>query len=130
MVGLDTGYFIGMIRGDGRIIEHWEGLRAREVASCVSVLSLGEILYLAIRMGKPKVGSLMAEGISKTSTVVNVDRQVVERAAALKGGRGIPYVDALIIASLALAGCNEIHTRDRGHFADVKIKGTKMVVWG
>ena len=56
MVGLDTGYFMGMMLGDKGIIEHWEGLKEKETAPCVSVLTLGEILYLTIRIGGKEDG--------------------------------------------------------------------------
>jgi predicted nucleic acid-binding protein len=129
MVGLDTGYFMGMMLGDKGIIEHWEGLKEKDAAPCVSVLTLGEILYLTIRIGKPQQGKKMVEGIEKTCTILNVDKTVVERAASLKGGYGTPYIDSIIIASFLENGCKEIHTKDRKHFGEVKSKGTKIVVW-
>ena len=129
MVGLDTGYFMGMMLGDKGIIEHWEGLKEKETAPCVSVLTLGEILYLTIRIGKPQQGKKMVEGIEKTCTILDVDKQVVERAASLKGGHGTPYIDSIIIASFLENGCKEIHTKDRKHFGEVKSKETKIIVW-
>jgi len=129
MVGLDTGYFMGMMLGDKGIIEHWEGLKEKEVAPCVSVLTLGEILYLTIRIGKPQQGKKMVEGIEKICTILNVDKPVVERAASLKGGYGTPYIDSIIIASFFENGCKEIHTKDRKHFGEVKSKGAKIIVW-
>jgi predicted nucleic acid-binding protein len=129
MVGLDTGYFIGMIKGEKDIIAHWENLKNNQIVPYVSVLTLGEILYFTIRVGKPAQGRKMVEGIEKMSNVVDVNKQVVERAAALKGGRGIPYVDSIIIASFLENGCKEIHTKDRNHFEEVKNKGLKIVIW-
>ncbi|OQC48278.1 MAG: PIN domain protein [Deltaproteobacteria bacterium ADurb.Bin026] len=129
MVGLDTGYFLGLIQGDTNIVKHWEGLKAQEIVPYVSVLTLGEILYLTIRIGKPEQGRRMTEGIEKTSSIVDMNKQIVERAAALKAGRGIPYVDSVIIASFLENGCKEIHTKDRKHFGEVKGKGLKIVIW-
>lgn len=129
MVGLDTGYFVGMIQGEQNIIKHWEDLKAHDAIPYVSVLTLGELLYLTIRVGKPEHGRRMVEGIVKTANIVNVNRQIVERAAALKGGRGIPYIDSLIIASFLENGCKEIHTKDRQHFGEVKNKGLKIIIW-
>jgi predicted nucleic acid-binding protein len=71
----------------------------------------------------------MVEGIEKTCTVLDVNKAVVEKAAALKGGHGTPYIDSIIIASFLENGCNEIHTKDRKHFGAVKDKSTKIVVW-
>ena len=129
MVGLDTGYFVGMIQGEDDIIKHWKNLKAHGVMPYVSVLTLGELLYLTIRLGKPEHGRKMVEGIAKTANVLDVNRQIVERAAALKGGRGIPYIDSLIIASFLENGCKEIHTKDRHHFGEVKNKGLKIIIW-
>ena len=129
MVGLDTGYFVGIIQGEKNIIKHWGGLKTREIIPFVSVLTLGEIFYLTIHVGKPEQGRKMVEGIEKMSNVVDVNKQIVERAAALKGGRGIPYVDSIIIASFLENGCKEIHTKDRNHFEALKNKGLKIVIW-
>lgn len=129
MVGLDTGYFMGMMLGDKGIIEHWESMKEKEAVPCVCVLTLGEILYLTIRIGTPQQGKKMVEGIEKTCTVLDVNKAVVEKAASLKGGHGTPYIDAIIIASFLESGCREIHTKDRKHFGDVKDKRTKIVVW-
>lgn len=129
MVGLDTGYFIGMIKGEKGIIAHWEVLKAGETIPRVSVLTLGEILYLTIRVGKPEQGRRMIEGIENTAMVLNVDRQIVERAATLKAGHGIPYIDSIIIASFLENNCKEIHTKDRNHFGEIRNKGTTVVVW-
>ncbi len=129
MLGLDTGYFVGIIQGEKNIIKHWESLKTNEIIPYVSVLTLGEILYLTIRVGKPEQGRKMVEGIVKTSNVVDVNKQIVERAAALKSGRGIPYIDSIIIASFLENGCKEIHTKDRNRFGEVKNKGLKIVIW-
>jgi len=129
MLGLDTGYFIGIIQGEKNIIKHWEGLKTHETVPYVSVLTLGDILYLTIRVGKPEQGRKMVEGIEKTSNIVDVNKQIVERAATLKGGHGISYVDSIIIASFLENGCKEIHTKDRKHFEEVKNKGLKIVIW-
>jgi predicted nucleic acid-binding protein len=129
MVGLDTGYFVGMIQGEEGIVAHWEKLKTGEVIPYVSVLTLGELLYLTIRIGKPDQGRKMIGGIERTSVVIDVDRRIAERAATIKAGRGIPYVDSIIIASFLQNGCKEIHTKDGNHFGEIKTKGVKVVVW-
>jgi predicted nucleic acid-binding protein len=58
-----------------------------------------------------------------------VDRSVVEKAASLKAGRGIPYVDSIILATFMLAGCRQIHTTDQNHFAGIKNKDISFVVY-
>lgn len=129
MVGLDTGYFLGLIQGEQNIVKHWEGLKAQEIAPYVSVLTFGELLYISIRAGAPEQGRKMVKGIEKVSNIVNVDEPIIEKAAGLKAGRGIPYIDAIIISSFLEKGCREIHTKDRGHFKEVKNKGLKVIFW-
>jgi predicted nucleic acid-binding protein len=58
-----------------------------------------------------------------------VDRPIVEKAASFKAGRGIPYVDSIILATFLLAGCREIHTTDRKHFAEIENKGISFVFY-
>ena len=58
-----------------------------------------------------------------------VDRPIVEKAASLKAGRGIPYIDSIILATYMLAGCSEIHTTDKSHFAEIKNNGLSFVFY-
>jgi len=123
MVGLDTGFFIGLMRGDAKACDFWASLPEGDRLPVVSLLSLGELLYVSYRIGAPETGRELVDSIDRSARVMPVDRRVVEKAASLKAGRGIPYVDAMILATFLISGCSEIHTTDRGHFADVPNKG-------
>lgn len=130
VVGLDTGFFIALMKGDGGARDLWASLSEGDRLPVVSLLSLGELLYLAYRIGSPETGRELVEGIDRSARVMPVDRRVVEKAASLKAGRGIPYVDAMILATFMIAGCVEIHTTDRGHFADVPNQGLTFHFYG
>jgi predicted nucleic acid-binding protein len=127
MVGLDTGFFVGMIKGKQDIIDIWEELNIGDTAPVVSVLTLGELLYISFRTGTPDVGKALVENIDQASRVVPVDRKVIEKAAALKAGRAIPYIDAIILATFMLNDCRTIHTTDRNHFSEIKNKGIDFI---
>lgn len=127
MVGLDTGFFVEMIKGDEAVIDLWRKYNASDNPPVVSVLTLGELLYLSYRIGTPEVGRALVESIDIAARVVTVDREIIERAAALKAGRAIPYTDAIIIATFLLNDCKTIHTTDRNHFSEIKNKGIRFV---
>ncbi|MFZ5571807.1 MAG: type II toxin-antitoxin system VapC family toxin [Thermodesulfobacteriota bacterium] len=95
----------------------------------VSVLTLGELLYIAFRTGQSDIGKEMVDNIAFSARVVEVNRLIVEKAASLKAGRMVPHVDAMILATFMQAGCNEIHTTDRNHFSAIKNKGLSFVFY-
>lgn len=129
MVGIDTGFFVGMMKGDSKPIEFWASLAVKETLPVVSILTIGELLYISFRLGQPEKGKELVDSIDKSARVVPVDRPVVEKAASLKAGRGIPYIDSIILATFMLAGCKKIHTTDRSHFAEIKNKGVSFVFY-
>jgi predicted nucleic acid-binding protein len=129
VIGLDTGYFIALMRNNPGALEYWNSLKGQEHTVIVSVLTLGEILYISFRTGEVERGETMVEMISKTTTPVDVDRRIVEKSARLKAGRGMPYTDSLILATFLENDCEEIHTSDRNHFLDMNNQGINVVFW-
>ena len=129
MVGIDTGFFIGLMKGDSKPIEFWASLVDSDTLPVISILTLGELLYLSFRLGKPDNGKELVDSIDKSARVMPVDRPIIEKAASLKAGRGIPYVDSIILSTFMLTGCKEIHTTDRSHFAEIKNKSISFVFY-
>lgn len=127
MVGLDTGFFVGMIKGNQDIIDIWQDLNSGDTLPVVSVLTLGELLYISFRTGTPDFGKDLVDNIDLASRVIPVDRKIIEKAAALKAGRAIPYIDSIILATFMLNECRTIHTTDRNHFSEIKNKGIDFV---
>jgi predicted nucleic acid-binding protein len=129
MVGIDTGFFIGLMKGDPKPIQFWVSLVDSDTLPVISMLTLGELLYISFRIGQPDRGKELVDSIDKSARVMPVDRPIVEKAASLKAGRGIPYIDSIIIATFMLTGCREIHTTDRNHFAEIKNKDLSFVFY-
>jgi predicted nucleic acid-binding protein len=75
------------------------------------------------------MGNELVDSIDKSARLLPVDRPIVEKAASLKAGRGIPYIDSIILATFMLSGCGEIHTTDRSHLAEIKNKGISFVFY-
>ena len=129
MVGIDTGFFVGLMKGDSKPIEFWASLVDSDTLPVISMLTLGELLYISFRIGQPDRGKELVDSIDKSARVMPVDRPIVEKAASLKAGRGIPYIDSIILSTFMLTGCREIHTTDRKHFAEIKNKGISFVFY-
>jgi predicted nucleic acid-binding protein len=129
MVGIDTGFFVGLMKGDTKPIEFWASLVDGDRLPVISMLTLGELLYISFRIGLPDKGKELVDSIDKSARVMPVDRPIVEKAASLKAGRGIPYIDSIILSTFMLTGCREIHTTDRNHFSEIKNKGLSFVFY-
>jgi predicted nucleic acid-binding protein len=129
MVGMDTGFFVELMKGETKPVEFWSSLADSDILPVVSMLTLGELLYISFRIGQPDKGRELVDSIDKSARVVPVDRPIVEKAASLKAGRGIPYIDSIILSTFMLAGCKKIHTTDRNHFAGIKNKDLSFVFY-
>jgi predicted nucleic acid-binding protein len=117
MVGIDTGFFIGLMKGDPKPIQFWASLVDSDILPVISMLTLGELLYISFRLGQPDRGKELVDSIDNSARVMPVDRPIVEKAASLKAGWSCPYIDSIILSTFMLSGCREIHTTDRNHFA-------------
>jgi len=129
MVGIDTGFFVGLMKGDSKPVEFWTSLADSDRLPVISMLTLGELLYISFRLGQPDKGKELVDNIDKSARVLPVDRPIVEKAASLKAGRGLPYIDSIIIATFMLSGCREIHTTERNHLAEIKNKDISFVFY-
>ena len=123
MVGLDTGFFVALMSGDEKATKFWSSFSDTDTLPIVSILTIGELLYISFKVGEPAKGKSLVQSIYDVTRVLVPDREIIEKAAALKAGRGIPYVDSIILATFLLSNCDEIHTTDRSHFSEIKNKG-------
>ncbi len=129
VVGLDTGFFILLMKENEHAIKVWHTFLDNRDNLIVSVLTIGELLYMSYRVRQPDAGQRLILGINQATEVIPVDQSLVEKAAGLKAGRGTPYVDAIILATFMMHNCEEIHTTDRNHFGEIKNKGLEFVFW-
>ena len=72
--GIDTGFFVGLMKGDLKSIEFWASLVERDALPVVSMLTLGELLYISFRLGQPDEGRELVDSIDKSARVMPVDR--------------------------------------------------------
>jgi len=107
LVGLDTGFFFSLRERHPQALRVWED----ETELVTSVIVLFEIQRQVLRTAWPR-GAEFLRSIQRACTVVPVTTQTALRAARISYGTRIPAVDALILASLLLAGCTVIYTRD------------------
>ena len=124
MIGLDTGFFLDLLKGRHEAVDLWKAGLNDEVDLVVSCLSLFEIERLGLR-GAIQGAEVIVESITGMCTVVWLDQDVLSRGARFSHGLGIPAVDSLILASLVSTGCTEIYTTD-SHLESYK--GAKVVV--
>ena len=129
MVGVDTGFFVALMKGESKPIAFWSSLVDSDTLPVVSMLTLGELLYISFRIGQPDKGKELVDSIDKSARLISVDQPIVEKAASLKAGRGIPYIDSIILSTFMLTGCRSIHTTDRSHFAKIKNKGISFIFY-
>ena len=111
MIGLDTGFFLGLVNGNNEATKLWESCIDGHVDFTVSALSLFEVERLGLK-GKLKNVEAVLDAITDVTSVVRLDREILSEAARLSHGLKIPAVDSLILASLVSVDCSEIYTTD------------------
>ena len=111
MIGLDTGFFLELLRGNKVAISVWKAAVNDEEELLVSCLTLFEITRLGLK-GAVKDWQAIAETIDDVVDVIWLDREITSQAAHLSHGTGLPAIDALILASLLSKDVHEIYTTD------------------
>jgi predicted nucleic acid-binding protein len=127
MTGLDTGFFVQLLRGDrqaGKLFEQMDD----DTDLCVSCLTIFELKRLSLRgaLEKDAVNKLIDNILllCRISWIDNVEIQDV--AAGLSHGLGIPAVDSLILAGFILNGSEIIYTTD-SHLEKYVKKGVRII---
>jgi predicted nucleic acid-binding protein len=111
MIGLDTGFFLELLKGHQVAVTIWTAGLSDEADLIVSCLSLFEIERLGLK-GAIQGGQVILESVSDMCRVVWLNQDVLSQGARFSHGLGIPAMDSLILASLVLTGCTEIYTTD------------------
>ena len=114
MTGLDTGFFVELLRGNPQTIMVWKAIVDGTEDASTSCLTVFELKRLALK------GALNTDEVETTvrailavGAVAWIDStDVCERAGRLSHGLGIPAIDALILAGLLDSGAQEIYTTD------------------
>lgn len=123
MIGLDTGFFVELLRGNKTAVELWKSIIDGEETS-VSCLSIFELKRLSLKgVVDGKAVETLIEALHAVCKVIWLDdKELLLSGAKLSSGLGIPAMDALILASLLTSGARTIVSTD-SHLAGYKKKG-------
>jgi predicted nucleic acid-binding protein len=127
MIGLDTGFFVELLRGNLDLIKVWQDILDGDdsVVSCMSIFELKK-LGLKGTINRNDTDTLV-EAIMAICRVVWIDNLIsIETAVKLSHGLGIPAVDAQILAAFVQNNCRRIYTTD-AHMAAYKKKGVTII---
>ena len=127
MTGLDTGFFVKLLKGERQAITLFEQMD-EDADLCVSCLTIFELKRLSLRgaLEKDAVNQLIENILllCRISWINNVE--IHDVAAGLSHGLGIPAVDSLILAGFILNGSEIIYTTD-SHLEKYIKKGVRVI---
>jgi len=128
MIGLDTGFFVEVLRNNPLTVEVWKQIMEGE-AAVVSCLTLYEIKRLANKGAIESVAAatLMEAIVGMTKVIWIGNREILEAAAGLSHGLGIPSIDALILAGFVAHKTDVIYSTD-AHFQNYRKKGVVIEI--
>ncbi|MBM3298214.1 MAG: PIN domain-containing protein [Candidatus Aminicenantes bacterium] len=120
MIGVDTGFFFALRESHPLAAKVFQ-----EEDLAVSVLTQFELRRISLRQGIPwkDIGG----PLTRSATVLDITAEAADAAARIAQGTGMPALDALILASLAAAGCRKVCTRD-AHFAKYRGKDIEIIL--
>jgi len=128
MTGLDTGFFVELLKGNDQAVEKWKNIIDGEIDAAVSSLTIYELKRLSLKGGLSLAAvQLTIEAILAACQVVWINNcEVLYDAARLSHGNDVPAVDAIILASLLQAGAHTIYSTDI-HLQSFKKKGINII---
>jgi len=128
MIGLDTGFFVELVRNNSMAVTIWEGIVEGD-ESAVSCLSLYELKRLSLKgVIESNAVDTIFEAIRGICKVVWLDKaEILTGAAAISQSHGIHAIDSLILASLATLNVKTIYTTD-SHIENYKKKGVSVIL--
>ncbi len=129
MIGLDTGFFIEVLRGNRKAVDVWKRILDGKENACTSCLTIFELSRLSMKgvIGKMET-DVTIRAITAATKVIWIDSERLLRSASrISHGAGIPAIDSLILASLLEEGANTIYSTD-SHFSLYRKRGLKVVI--
>ena len=129
MIGLDTGFFVELLRGNKQALDIFNQISDGEEGACISCLTLYELKKLSLSDSIPlETGATLIHSIMSFCSVSWLDNlQAHELAAALSHDLGIPGIDSLILAGLVTSNANKIYTTDK-HMMIYNNKATPVIL--
>ncbi len=127
MIGLDTGFFVELLKKDSKAVEIWEGIIEGD-ESAVSCLTLYELKRLSLKGAiESNAVDTIIEAIRAICRVVWLDNtEMLMAAATISQSHDIHAMDSLILASLATLNTKTIYTTD-SHIEKYKKKGINII---
>ena len=127
MTGLDTGFFVALLRKGSKAVEVWEGIIDGD-ESAVSCLTLYELQRLSLKgVIESNAVNTILEAIRAICKVVWLDKtEILTAAATISQSYGIHAIDSLILASLSTLNVKTIYTTD-SHIEKYKKKGIHII---
>lgn len=128
MIGIDTGFFIELIKGNKLTAEIWNEILEGE-DSIVSCISLYELKKLALKgsIDDYSVDTLL-DAIKNICIIVWLDNaEILMTAAHLSHGLGLHMSNALILSGFMQHNATIIYTVDP-HLCLYKKKGVKVIL--
>jgi predicted nucleic acid-binding protein len=127
MIGLDTGFFFKLLKGNHQATKIFREL-GDDTDLCVSCLTIVELKRLSLK-GALEQGTVnklidIIIALAHISWLDNIE--IHEVAAGLSHGLGIPAVDSLILAGFVSNGSEIIYTTD-SHMEKYVKKGVQII---
>ena len=128
MIGLDTGFFVELLRNNSMAVRIWEGIVEGD-ESAVSCLTLYELKRLSLKgVIESNAVDTILEAIRAICKVVWLDKaEILTGAAAISQSHSIHAIDSLILASLATLNVKTIYTTD-SYIEKYKKKGVSVIL--
>jgi predicted nucleic acid-binding protein len=126
MIGIDTGFFVELIKGNKQTVKVWNEIIDGEDA-VVSCISLYELKKLALKglIDHHSVDTLL-EAIKNICNIAWLDNSDIFMAAAnLSHGLGLHMADSFILSGFIKYDSTTIYTVD-SHFCSYKKKGVNI----
>ena len=127
MIGLDTGFFVELLRNNSISIRVWEEIMEGDETT-VSCLTLYELQRLSLKGAiESNAVNVMLEAIRAICKVVWLDEaKILTGAATISQSYGIHAIDSLILASFATLNVKTIYTTD-SHIEKYKKKSVNVI---
>ena len=128
MIGIDTGFFIELIKGNKQPLNVWNEILEGE-DSVVSCISLYELKKLALKGSIDRRSvDILLEAIKNICTIAWLDNYDVFMAAAnLSYGLGLHMSDSFILSGFIKYDATKIYTVDP-HLCSYKKKGVSVIL--
>ncbi len=128
MIGLDTGFFVELLRNNSIAVRIWEGIVEGD-ESAVSCLTLYELKRLSLKgVIESNAVDTILEAIRAICKVVWLDKaEILTGAPTISQSHGIHAIDSLILASFATLNAKTIYTTD-SHIEKYKKKGVSVIL--